>query len=152
MRNVRVTCHAALHQKFYGLVAKHPDADVRQVEVVLQQFREGPGQILTDLMYQASSLSDKNTVLAIIAVIYWCISKETGDWLWLGWSTNRLLNDALKATFCVYRPWIRDPRVVPDAAAKAAASGYSFPSSHAANAASLYGAGAINKRSGKLPL
>ncbi|MCR5234355.1 MAG: phosphatase PAP2 family protein [Lachnospiraceae bacterium] len=63
----------------------------------------------------------------------------------MGWSGNRVVNGLLKVTACVYRPWIRDPLVVPDSAAMAAATGYSFPSGHSMNAASLYGGGAIRK-------
>ena len=51
----------------------------------------------------------------------------------------------LKVTACVYRPWIRDARIIPNGEALATATGYSFPSGHSMNAASLYGGGAIRK-------
>ena len=66
-------------------------------------------------------------------------------WMRLKESANRVVNGFLKVTACVYRPWIRDARIVPDSAALAEATGYSFPSGHSMNGASLYGGGAIRK-------
>ena len=40
---------------------------------------------------------------------------------------------------------MRDARIVPDSDALASATGYSFPSGHSMNAASLYGGAAIRK-------
>jgi undecaprenyl-diphosphatase len=73
------------------------------------------------------------------------VSKYYGTYLLMGWSGNRVVNGLLKVSACTYRPWIRDARIVPDAEAQALATGYSFPSGHSMNAASLYGGGAIRK-------
>lgn len=125
---------------------KYMDIDIL---LVLQEFRNGVGACLTDFMTKMSFIGEMNTVLIIIALIYWCISKEFGKYLLMGWSGNRVVNGLLKVTACVYRPWIRDIRVVPDSDALAAATGYSFPSGHSMNAASLYGGGAIRKELSK---
>ena len=117
--------------------------------LVLQEFRNGIGSCLTDFMTKMSFIGEMNTVLIIIALIYWCANKEFGKYLLMGWSGNRVINGLLKVTACVYRPWIRDPRIVPDSAALAAATGYSFPSGHSMNAASLFGGGAIRKELSK---
>ncbi len=111
--------------------------------LALQQFREGAGHVFTEFFEQMSFLSDKGTVIVIVAIVYWCVSKKYGAWLWLGWSTNRLINGFLKATACVYRPWIRDARILPDPVAKAGATGYSFPSGHSTNGASMFGSGML---------
>ena len=113
--------------------------------LILQEFRNGAGACLTDFMTKMSFIGEMNTVLIIIALIYWCVSREFGQYLLMGWSGNRVVNGLLKVTACVYRPWIRDVRIVPDSDALAAATGYSFPSGHSMNAASLYGGGAIRK-------
>ncbi len=63
----------------------------------------------------------------------------------MGWSGNRIVNGFLKVTVCAYRPWIRDARIIPNGEALETATGYSFPSGHSMNAASLYGGGAIRK-------
>lgn len=111
----------------------------------LQQFREGAGAFLTSFLSKMSDIGEMEMVLVIIAVIYWCVSKEFGNYLLMGWSGNRVVNGLLKVTACAYRPWIRDARIVPDSAALRTATGYSFPSGHSMSAASLYGGGAIRK-------
>ena len=80
-----------------------------------------------------------------MAIIYWAVSKDFGAYLMMGWSGNRLVNGALKVTACAYRPWIRDARIVPYGNAITTATGYSFPSGHTMNAASIFGGGAVRK-------
>ena len=55
------------------------------------------------------------------------------------WGVTNALNAAIKLTVCCYRPWIRDPRVVPAGDAITTATGYSFPSGHSVWSSSLYG-------------
>lgn len=105
----------------------------------LQTFREGVGSIFTEFFNKVSWFGDMGVVLVFMAIVYWGISKETGTYLLMGWSFNRVVNGFLKVVACVYRPWIRDPRIIPDPDAKALATGYSFPSGHSMNAASFYG-------------
>ncbi len=113
--------------------------------LALQEFRNSIGSIFTGFMTKMSFIGEMEVVLVIMALIYWCASKSIGTDLLMGWTGNRVVNGLLKVTACVYRPWIRDARIVPDSAAMAAATGYSFPSGHSMNAASLYGGGAIRK-------
>ncbi len=113
--------------------------------LALQSFREGAGSCLTDFISKMTWYGEMNTVLVIIALIYWCISKETGIYLLMGWSWNRVVNGVLKVTVCAYRPWIRDDRIIPDTAAMTTATGYSFPSGHSMNGASLFGGMAIRR-------
>ena len=90
-------------------------------------------------------LGDLNTALVIMALIYWSVSRDFGTYLMMGWSANRLVNGVLKVTACAYRPWIRDTRIVPYGDSISTATGYSFPSGHTMNAASVYGGGAVRK-------
>ena len=90
-------------------------------------------------------LGELNTALIIMALLYWCVSKDFGAYLLMGWSGNRLVNGMLKVTVCAYRPWIRDARVVPYGDSITTATGYSFPSGHTMNAATVYGGGAVRK-------
>ncbi len=113
--------------------------------LLLQDFRTGAGACLRDFMEKMSYLGEMNTVLIIAALIYWCVSKKFGSYLLMGWSSNRVVNGLLKVTACVYRPWIRDPRIIPDEEAMKTATGYSFPSGHSSNAGSLFGGIAICK-------
>ena len=113
--------------------------------LVLQSFREGIGACLTEFLSKMTWFGEMNTCLILIGLIYWCVSKEIGNYLLMGWSANRIVNGALKVTACVYRPWIRDARIVPDPKALETATGYSFPSGHSMNAASLFGGMAIRR-------
>lgn len=113
--------------------------------LALQEFREGAGAFLTDFFKKMSFLGEMSVVLIFIGLIYWCVSKEFGNYLLMGWSGNRVVNGLLKVTVCAYRPWIRDARIIPNSEAKITATGYSFPSGHSVNGAALYGGAAIRK-------
>ena len=96
-------------------------------------------------MTKMSFIGEMSTVLIVMALIYWCVSKDYGRYFLMGWSACRVVNGFLKVTACTYRPWIRDARIVPDTNAMETATGYSFPSGHSTNAGALYGGGAIRK-------
>ena len=116
-----------------------------EILLILQEFRSGPGKILADFLLKMTFLSEVSSVLVIMAVIYWCVDKAFGTYLLMGWSGNRLANGFLKVTACVYRPWIRDARILPYGDSMTTATGYSFPSGHTMNAASIYGGSALRK-------
>ncbi len=111
----------------------------------LQEFRNGAGGILTDFLSKMSFFGELNSALVMMALIYWCVSKELGSYLLMGWSGNRLVNGALKVTVCAYRPWIRDARILPYGNSISTATGYSFPSGHTMNGATVFGGGAMRK-------
>ena len=113
--------------------------------LVLQEFRNGAGSILADFLSKMTFLAELNTVLVIMAVVYWALSKEFGTYLLMGWSGNRLVNGVLKVSVCAYRPWIRDARILPYGNSITTATGYSFPSGHTMNAATVYGGAAVRK-------
>ena len=118
--------------------------------LVLQSFREGAGAFLTDFLSKMTWFGEMNITLVIMGLIYWCVNKDIGTYLLMGWSGNRIVNGVLKVTVCAYRPWIRDARIIPNAAALETATGYSFPSGHSMNAASLFGGMAIRRDMGKV--
>jgi undecaprenyl-diphosphatase len=111
----------------------------------LQDFRNGSGAFLAEFMKKATFFGELNTTMVIFAILFWCIHKELGSFLMMGWGMNRLVNGALKITACAYRPWIRDPRIVPYGDSMTTATGYSFPSGHTMNAATLFGGIAVKK-------
>ena len=113
--------------------------------LALQEFRNGFGAFLAEFLSKMTFFGELNTVLVIMAVVYWCISKSFGTYLLMGWSGNRLMNGLLKTAACAYRPWIRDARIVPYGNAINTATGYSFPSGHTMNAATVYGGAIVRK-------
>lgn len=113
--------------------------------LALQDFRNGAGSFLTDFFVKMTYLGELNTAIVIMALIYWSVSKELGTYLMMGWSGNRLVNGVLKVTFCAYRPWLRDARILPYGNSLTTATGYSFPSGHSMNAATVFGGGAVRR-------
>lgn len=111
--------------------------------LLLQNFREGTNNALTPLMMQISEFVIGIVPLLVVAMVYWVFSKKAGAWILLNVSGTYWLNGILKLTACVYRPWIRDSRVIPAEAAFASATGYSFPSGHSTFATAYYGCGAL---------
>ena len=117
--------------------------------LALQEFRSQAGTVLNDFFVKMTFLGELNTVIVIMALLYWSVSKELGTYLLMGWSGNRLVNGALKVTFCAYRPWIRDARIVPYGNSMTTATGYSFPSGHTMNGTTVFGGGALRKEFSK---
>ena len=113
--------------------------------LALQEFRNGAGAVFLSFLSKMTFLGELNSALVIMAVIYWGISKDLGTYLLMGWSGNRLVNGVLKVTVCAYRPWIRDARIIPDSTAITTATGYSFPSGHTMNGATVFGGFTVRK-------
>ena len=65
-----------------------------------------------------------------IAILYWCFNKRAGCFIAMNISFGSMVNQTLKNTFCVMRPWIRNPQIKPVPEAMETATGYSFPSGH----------------------
>lgn len=118
--------------------------------LLLQNFRNSTHDFFTPFMEQISLISINFVLFAIAVSIYWAFSKKIGVFLLANSSLGNVINSALKCTFCVYRPWIKDVRVLPAGDAIHTATGYSFPSGHTQAATAYYGGGAYllyqNKR------
>ncbi len=74
------------------------------------------------------------------AIIFWCIDKRTGKFLFIIYAFGRLLNTFLKNTLCVYRPYIFNPNIRPaESAVLDASHSYAFPSGNNNIATATYG-------------
>lgn len=105
--------------------------------LILQNFREITGNILTPFMLLVSNLLP--VLLAIPVAVYWCHDKDEGGFILLNYAGSGLINNTIKCTVCCYRPWIRDARVKPVEGALKGATGYSFPSGHVQTTTSVLG-------------
>ncbi|MEG1811771.1 MAG: phosphatase PAP2 family protein [Clostridia bacterium] len=114
--------------------------------LALQNFREATGGLLDQFFLLCSKLGDATIMAAISALVLWCGNRKTSQFIMLSAAGSLLLNQAIKITACVYRPWVRDARIVPLEGARKGATGYSFPSGHAANATALWGGLALAHR------
>ncbi len=106
--------------------------------LLLQNFRNSINDALTPFMEFVSHVAVSWLVI-FPAFIYWCVDKRAGLFTIGGLECSRIVNAAVKLTACVYRPWIRDPRVIPAGNAIVEATGYSFPSGHTTMGTALYG-------------
>lgn len=110
--------------------------------LMLQNFRETTDNILTPFFDWLSHFAI-TWLLVIPFIVYWCINKRMGLFLLLSLAISRFLNGLMKVTVCAYRPFVRDPRIIP---AGHKPSGYSFPSGHTMWAAPIFGGLAVLTR------
>lgn len=113
--------------------------------LLLQAFREATNNVLTPFM-ELISLFAVSFLIMIPSFIYWVIDKSEGLYILVSYYVCCGISAIVKLTACVYRPWIRDPRVVPAGDAIKTATGYSFPSGHVSWAGPVYGGTALTYR------
>lgn len=111
----------------------------------LQNFRTAIDDALTPFMMAVSDFAVGALVL-IPVFIYWAVNKRSGLFILMAYSLSNVLNGIVKLTCCVYRPWIRDARVVPYGNSLKTAGGYSFPSGHTMESSPTYGGLAVLTR------
>ncbi len=108
----------------------------------LQSLREAAPEFINYVFLFVSEIMLK--ILPVFAgIIYWSVNKKEGAAILLGYFGANSVNQFIKNTACVYRPWILDKRLYVDAAAKNGATGYSFPSGHTTIAAAFFGGFAL---------
>ena len=94
-----------------------------------------------DSFFSAATWLGSELIFMVLAVaLFWCISKTRGLYLLAVCSSGILVNQFLKLTCRVPRPWVKDPSFTIVESARAGATGYSFPSCHTQNAVGAYGA------------
>ena len=113
-----------------------------QYLLFLQEFRNSIHDAWTPFMEWISHFAVAYLIV-IPAFIYWCMNKKKGLYILTAAGTAIAVNAVIKLTACAYRPWIRDPRVIPAGDAITEATGYSFPSGHTATAVPVYGGIAV---------
>lgn len=82
----------------------------------------------------------EETVFMIIAIVFfWCIDKKKGYLILLVGFLGTVVNQFMKITFRIPRPWVLDSELQIVESARAEATGYSFPSGHTQNAVGTLG-------------
>lgn len=114
--------------------------------LILQSIRELFGGVFDGFMCQITVLAEGTVTFLVLAAVYWCVHKRTGQLMACNVALACTLNQFLKAVCKVERPWIRDERIHPVEAALPAATGYSFPSGHTARATAVYGSAGLSAR------
>ena len=111
----------------------------------LQKLRESAPDFVNEGILFLSEFMGGTGALAVMALVYWCISKWAGSFMLLNFSSAYMMNQTLKNIFCVSRPFLRDSRIQP----YTSANGYSFPSGHTMLGTAVYSSAAIWQRGRK---
>ena len=85
-------------------------------------------------------LGEETLFIVFGLLVFWCLDKWEGYYLLTTGLTGTVINQGLKLWFRVPRPWVRDPEFPIVEAARAEATGYSFPSGHTQSSVGIFGA------------
>lgn len=106
----------------------------------LQRAREAVGGVADGFFLRATSLGEGIITYLLLAFVYWCVDKRSGQLMALNVSIACTWNQFIKNICKVERPWVQDERIVPVESALGGAGGYSFPSGHTQRATAVWGA------------
>ena len=84
--------------------------------------------------------------LVAALIVFWCVDKRQGYYLLSVGFLGTLVNQFLKITCRIPRPWVRDPNFTIVESARAEATGYSFPSGHSTSSVGTFGVIATDTR------
>ena len=76
--------------------------------------------------------------MAVAIILFWCVSKKEGYYVLTVGFVGTIINQFLKLTFRIPRPWVKDPNFTIVESAREAATGYSFPSGHTQNSVGTF--------------
>ena len=91
------------------------------------------------IMSVVTKLGGEMVYMAVAIVAFWCVSKGLGYYILTVGFAGTVLNQFLKITCRIPRPWVQDPDFTIVESAREAATGYSFPSGHTQNAFASFG-------------
>ncbi len=93
-----------------------------------------------DIFFSAITHFGEEILFMVIAMtVMWCVNKRDGYYLLIVGLLGTQINQLLKATFRIERPWVKDPQFTIVESARAEATGYSFPSGHTQCAVGTFG-------------
>ncbi len=95
--------------------------------------------VLDFLMQLLTHLGEETVFMAVAMLFLWCIDKAEGYYLLTVGFLGTQLNQLLKVTFRIERPWVKDPKFTVVESAVPEATGYSFPSGHTQSAVGTFG-------------
>lgn len=101
---------------------------------------------LDAVMSAVTRLGDETFFMVIAILLFWCVSKRQGYYVFAVGLAGTAANQWLKLAFRVPRPWVLDPQFTIVESARAAAAGYSFPSGHTQNIVGTLGCVAVSNR------
>ena len=110
-------------------------------------FLEGLRHPIADAFFSAITyLGDEICFMALALLMFWCVSKRRGYFVFAVGIFGISANQFLKLMFRIPRPWVVDPNFTIVESARSAAAGYSFPSGHTQNIVGTLGAIGVTSR------
>lgn len=94
---------------------------------------------LDTLMSAVTQFGGEMVYMVLAIAAFWCVSKSLGYYMLTVGFVGTIANQFLKIVCRVPRPWVQDPDFTIVESARAAATGYSFPSGHTQNVFSSFG-------------
>ena len=101
---------------------------------------------LDSIVSLLTELGGETVFLIAALVTLWCVDKRRGYYLLSVCFLGTLVNQFLKITCRIPRPWVRDPHFTIVESARAEATGDSFPSGHSTNSVGTFGVIATESR------
>ena len=89
--------------------------------------------VISAFMSLITYCGDEIFFMILALVVFWSINKRGGYYIFLVGFLGTVGNQFLKLLFRIPRPWVLDPDFTIVESARAAATGYSFPSGHTQN-------------------
>ncbi len=106
--------------------------------LALQSFRHKTSGLFDKFFLEVTEFGTSYITGIVCIIVFYGFDSKLGLFLFQTNAFGRLVNGALKLTACIYRPWIRSPKIKPLPSALPAATGYSFPSGHSTNASTVF--------------
>ena len=85
--------------------------------LLLQELREQAPEWFNGLIQFITDTAGGILLLLVPLIIYFCLDKKKGEFIWISLAFASVLNVLIKNIFCVYRPWIRSELIKPTAEA-----------------------------------
>ncbi len=104
------------------------------------KFLESIRTPLGDTFFSIVTHLGEETIFIVAGLLFfWCINKKHGYFIMSVGFLGTVINQFLKLTFRIPRPWVKDPNFTIVESARAEATGYSFPSGHTQSAVGTFG-------------
>ena len=114
---------------------------------LLYWFENIRNSVLDELMLLFTRFGEETVFLLVALTMLWCVNKRHSYYFLAVGFFGLISNQVLKLTFQIPRPWVLDPEFTIVEKARAAATGYSFPSGHTQTAVGTFGSVAATAQS-----
>lgn len=104
------------------------------------RFLESIRTNIGDIFFSTVTQLGEETLFIVLGIIFfWCINKYEGYYLLCIGFLGTIINQFLKITCRIPRPWVKDKSFTIVESARAGATGYSFPSGHTQSSVGIFG-------------